>query len=112
MAIEIKGVDAGPVGSGAGQPVERVRGTAAVGTGTPQGTSPAASDRINITGTARTLATLQAAVAATPEIDTKRVAQLRLSVERGTYVPNPARIADRLLQLETDIAAATGRAQG
>jgi negative regulator of flagellin synthesis FlgM len=112
VAIEIKGVDAGPVGSGAGQPVERVRGAAAVSTGTPQGSSTGPSDRVNITGAARTLATLQAAVAATPDIDVKRVAQLRLSVERGTYVPNPARMADRLLQLETDIAAATGRAQG
>ena len=112
MAIEIKGVDAGPVGSGAGQPVERVRGTAAIGTSSPQSSSPGASDRINITGTARTLASLQAAVAATPDVDMKRVSQLRLSIERGTYVPNPAKIADRLLQLETDIAAATGRAQG
>jgi negative regulator of flagellin synthesis FlgM len=112
VAIEIKGVDAGPVGSGAGQPVERVRGIAAVGSGTTQSAAPNSADRINITGTARTLATLQAAVAAAPELDMKRVEQLRLSIERGTYVPNPARIADRLLQLETDIAAATGRAQG
>jgi len=112
VAIEIKGVDAGPVGSGVGQPVERVRGTAAVGTGTAPGVASNTPDRVNITGTARTLAALQAAVAASPEIDMKRVEQLRLSVDRGTYVPNPARIADRMLQLETDIAAATGRAQG
>ena len=112
MAIEIKGVDAGPIGSGAGQPVERVRGIGAVGTGPTQGSPSSSPDRVNITGTARTLATLQAAVAAAPEIDMKRVERLRLSIDRGTYVPNPARIADRLLQLETDIAAATGRAQG
>jgi negative regulator of flagellin synthesis FlgM len=112
VAIEIKGVDAGPVGSGAGQPVERIRGIATVGTGTAPGVASTTPDRVNITGAARTLAALQAAVAASPEIDMKRVEQLRLSVDRGTYVPNPTRIADRLLQLETDIAAATGRAQG
>jgi negative regulator of flagellin synthesis FlgM len=112
VAIEIKGVDAGPVGSSAGQPVERVRAPASVGTGQPQAATPGLSDRVNITGTARVLAALQVAVAATPEIDMKRVTQLRTSLERGTYVPNPARIADRLLQLETDISAATGRAQG
>ncbi len=112
MAIEIKAVETGPIGSGTGQPVERVRNSAGVATGTPSGPSAPAPDRVNITGTARLLVALQAAVSASPDIDMKRVEPLRQLVDRGLYTPNPGRIADRLIQLESDLAAATGRAKG
>ena len=109
MAINIKGTEAGALNLDAGPAVERVRNSAPVSPSNPPGNQTAAPDRVNITGAARTLAALQDAIAASPEIDMKRVDQLRQSVDRGTYVPNPAKIADRLLQLEADIAAATGR---
>ena len=109
MAINIKGMETGALSSGAGPAVERPRGATPPSPANPPGSPTPATDRVNITGAARTLAALQDAVAASPEIDMKRVDQLRQSVDRGTYVPNPAKIADRLLQLETDIAAATGR---
>jgi len=109
VAINIKGTEAGALSLDAGPAVERVRNTAPVSASNPPGSPTSPPDRVNITGAARTLAALQDAIAASPEIDMKRVDQLRQSVDRGTYVPNPAKIADRLLQLEADIAAATGR---
>ena len=112
MTIDIKGMETGPMGSGTTPPVERVRSSAPVSAGTSHGPSATTPDRVNITGAARTLSALQDAVAASPEIDMKRVEQLRQSISLGTYVINPARIADRMLQLEGDLAAAIGRPQG
>jgi flagellar biosynthesis anti-sigma factor FlgM len=44
-----------------------------------------------------------------PEIDAARVTELRQAIERGQYRADPEKIADRLLQLERDLADASQR---
>jgi flagellar biosynthesis anti-sigma factor FlgM len=44
-----------------------------------------------------------------PEIDAARVTELRQAIERGQYHADPEKIADRLLQLERDLADASQR---
>jgi negative regulator of flagellin synthesis FlgM len=107
VAIDVKSVETGTVGGGAGPAVERVRANASVSTAGPQTSQAATGDSIHITDAARALAQLQIRVAATPDIDTSRVAQLRQAIGLGQYQPNTQRIAGRILQLESDIAAAT-----
>ena len=103
----IKGGDANAVDAGSSRPVERLLPTAAVASAT----APAAkaADSISITDTARRLAALQQTVASMPEIDAGRVSALTQAIEQGQYAADPGKIADRLLQLENDLAAASQR---
>ena len=107
MPNRIEGSDTSAVDSGANRPVERVRHSAPV----PTATAPVAKpgDSVNITDTARRLAALQETVASMPEIDAGRVAALAQAIEQGQYAADPNKIAERLLQLESDLAAASQR---
>jgi flagellar biosynthesis anti-sigma factor FlgM len=49
---------------------------------------------------------LAQAVHAAPEVDAQRVAQLQQSIGNGTYQVQPERIANQLLKMEQDLAAA------
>jgi flagellar biosynthesis anti-sigma factor FlgM len=49
---------------------------------------------------------LAQAVSEAPEVDTQRVSALQQSISSGQYVINPDRIANRLLQMEQDLAVA------
>jgi negative regulator of flagellin synthesis FlgM len=104
--MRIKGTDSSPVESGGTRAVERVRRA----TPAASGGSPAQSgvDSVHITDSARQLASLEQAINDVPEIDAQRVAAVQQSIERGQYRVDAGRIADRLLQLEGDIAA-TGK---
>jgi negative regulator of flagellin synthesis FlgM len=100
-------VDRGGVGTpltgGTGQ-------TLATGTAsTPaEAVSPQAStDSVSITDSARLLADLSTAVAATPDVDQARVATLRHAIESGTYIVNAQRIADNLLGMERQLGGRT-----
>lgn len=61
------------------------------------------------TDTARRLAALQATIAGMPEVDATRVSALRQAIEQGQYHAHPEKIAERILQLERDLAAAGQR---
>ncbi len=58
---------------------------------------PAAGDSVDLTDGARQLQDLQAAVAATPVVDSARVAALRDAIANGSYRVDAQRIADGLL---------------
>ena len=108
MPTRIKGSDTSAVDAGASRSVERLRRSAPVSSAT----TPAAattSDSVSITDTARRLAALQETVAGMPEIDAGRVAALSQAIEKGQYAADPHKIADRLLQLERDLAATAGK---
>ncbi|MGH8209808.1 MAG: flagellar biosynthesis anti-sigma factor FlgM, partial [Steroidobacteraceae bacterium] len=55
---------------------------------------------VQITGTARQLATLEQAVRELPAVNDTRVAQLSRAIEQGTYSVNAEHVADELMQME------------
>lgn len=52
---------------------------------------------------------LQTAMTDMPAVDTERIAALSQAIDQGRYAADPHKIADRLLQLERDLAAAGRR---
>jgi flagellar biosynthesis anti-sigma factor FlgM len=103
VAMRIKGTDSGPVDNGGTHAVERVRRATPVAADAAPAQS--GSHSVHITDSARQLAGLEQAVREVPEVDTQRVATLQQSIENGQYRPDVGRIADRLLQLEGELAA-------
>lgn len=63
----------------------------------PASVPPAGDDSVNLTADARQMQNLQSAVAATPTMDSGRVAALREAIANGSYPIDPQRIADSLL---------------
>ena len=103
MPTRIKGTDTSAVDAGKARGVGGVRSSASVPvqTTTPATTS---ADSVSITDAARRLAALQEHIASLPEVDAQRVTELRQAIEQGKYHANPSAIADKLLQLENDLA--------
>lgn len=105
MTNRIDGMGSGSIGaSNGGGPIEQVRPSAAAGTATnaPQ----PGVDNVNITDSARRMLALAQAVQAAPEVNTQRVAELQQSISNGQYQVQPGRIADQMLKMEQDLAAA------
>jgi negative regulator of flagellin synthesis FlgM len=102
VAMRIKGTDSSPVDSGGTRAVERVRrSTAASPANTP---AQSGAGSVHITDSARQLAGLQRAIHGLPDIDARRVEALQQSIDRGQYHVDAERIADKLLQLEGELA--------
>jgi negative regulator of flagellin synthesis FlgM len=57
-------------------------------------------DRVVLTDTASKLRASEQSIAATPVVDTQRVAQVRQTIEDGSYEVSPERIADKFMQFE------------
>ena len=107
MPMNVKGTSASTVNSGGSRVVDPVRSGAATGSAANAGSSAAQADSLSISGSARSLANLQEAIAATPDINVGHVERITKALEAGQYTVNAARVADRMLQLERDLAAAT-----
>jgi negative regulator of flagellin synthesis FlgM len=101
MTNKINGVDSrlGPVP--AATPVGRGRSPA---TGEP--VQDGADTGLRITESARQLAVLEKAIAALPVVDQARVDAVASALREGRYVVDPQRVADRLLRMDQDLAAA------
>ncbi len=108
MTTRIKGGDTSAVETGSSRALERVSRAAPASSATSTATG-ASTESINITDTARRLAALQETIAGMPDVDAARVTELRQAIERGQYHANPEKIADRLMQLERDLADASQR---
>jgi negative regulator of flagellin synthesis FlgM len=64
---------------------------------------------VQITDTARHLATLERLVTSGPVVDEAKVAEVSRAIERGLFEIHPEKIADQLLRLEQSLARASGR---
>ncbi|MFT3907063.1 MAG: flagellar biosynthesis anti-sigma factor FlgM [Steroidobacteraceae bacterium] len=104
MTTRIKGTESQPVGTGSSQPVARVKRSQSATTGAQTGAQ--SSDSVQITNTARQLSSLAQAISDAPDVNTSKVESLQQSIGNGTYQVDSGRIADRLMQLEGDVAAA------
>jgi hypothetical protein len=71
----IKGSDGSAVERSSGRTVERVRAAAAAGMPAP--VTAGATDEVQITASARTLLTLQQALAEVPDVDVQKVERIR-----------------------------------
>lgn len=106
MANRIKGLDGGSIGPDSSNPIEKVRVSTPVNTGSSgASTSTPRSDSVHITDSARTLASLSEAVNDSPEVDTNRVSALQQAISNGAYRINPERIANNMLALEQDLGS-------
>ena len=57
----------------------------------------------SITDTATRLKSIEARLAELPVVDKARVEALRHKVESGSYKPDPARVAQKLMRMEQDL---------
>jgi negative regulator of flagellin synthesis FlgM len=94
-----------------GTPPPAVRSTGPVGGRiTPAGadrSSPVdatrAADSLRLTGEATSLQALQRELSVAPAIDQARVAEVKQALESGTYRIDPAKIAERMLDLDKQL---------
>lgn len=103
MPTRIKGTDTTAVDAGKARGVGAARRTTAAG-GVANAPPASPADSVSITDAARRLAALQEHIASLPEVDAQRVTELRQAIEQGKYHADPGAIADKLLQLENDLA--------
>jgi len=97
VSNKISGIDTTrPAPVSAGRAVERVKAAASQ----PKDAAVASPPDVEITGTARQLATLSQVLASQPVVDEKRVAKVRASIEQGSYQVSPEKVADGLVQVE------------
>jgi len=59
--------------------------------------APAGLDQVNLSGRGRVVARAAAAVYAVPDVREAKVASLRAAIAAGSYNPDPADVAARLL---------------
>jgi negative regulator of flagellin synthesis FlgM len=64
------------------------------------------TDAVHITGSAKQLAALEHVLKDQPIVNEARVAKLRAAIEGGTYIVDAARVADKLLLMEEQLANA------
>jgi negative regulator of flagellin synthesis FlgM len=99
VSSKVGGVDGNSPSTaiGAGRAVQRPQDAATGGTQNSQGSG--GSD-VQITGTARQLASLEQAVRDLPAVNDTRVAQISNAIEQGTYTIDAKHIANQLIQME------------
>ncbi|MGM0676988.1 flagellar biosynthesis anti-sigma factor FlgM [Ectothiorhodospira marina] len=100
MSIEVKNLSQ-PQARGASDSrgtTESARG----GKGAGQAPSPAdnTADKITLTGAARRLSDLEQTAASQPQVDEKRVAELRQAIQDGSYQVNAQDVAEGLMKSE------------
>ncbi|HWW20388.1 MAG TPA: flagellar biosynthesis anti-sigma factor FlgM [Steroidobacteraceae bacterium] len=107
MANRIKGLDGGSIGPDSSNPIEKIRITTPVNSGSSGApASTPRSDSVHITDSARTLASLSQAVNDSPDVDMNRVSAVQQALATGVYRINPERIANNMLALEQDLGSA------
>jgi negative regulator of flagellin synthesis FlgM len=105
MSTKINGLETRPAAPVATAPIARTKDSFTAD-GAPLG---AGSDGVQITETARRLASLEKLVARAPEVDLDKVAEANLAIEQGLFQIQPERIAEQLVRLEQSLARAAGR---
>lgn len=65
-----------------------------------QSQGPRASDTVDVTASARELATLESAIRSASVEDTARVEAVRAQVADGSYQVDPQRVADNILGMD------------
>lgn len=102
MTTRIKGPDGGAI-EGAGRSRAIGRPQVGVRPSVPVENPPENSDSVHITGAAHQMLALQQQISETPEVNAARVQELRSAISQKRYTIDASRIADRMLQIESDL---------
>lgn len=102
MPHKINGLESRPVQVGNDRSVQR-KG-AEPGADVSPKPQAGSGDGVHITGSAKQLAAIEQALKGGSVIDAARVEKLRAAIDAGTYQVDAARVADKLLLLEDQLA--------
>jgi negative regulator of flagellin synthesis FlgM len=102
VSSKVGGVDGNSPSTaiGAGRAVQRPQDAA---TGGPKTSNGPGGSNVQITGTARQMASLEQAVRDLPAVNDTKVAQISAAIEQGTYKVDSRDIANKLIQLEQSL---------
>jgi negative regulator of flagellin synthesis FlgM len=67
--------------------------------------SPASADTVTITKKAETLQMLESDINGQPDVDNERIESLKSAIDSGQYDIDPYRVAEKLIQFETQFVA-------
>lgn len=101
MTNKVGGFDSRPIQVGTDRNIKR--SSSAASSATAGASASAGGSSVQITDSARQLAALEAAIKDLPAVDEAKVAELRNAIESGSYEVDGARIADKLLQMDSEL---------
>lgn len=109
MAVEISGVPGTPTSN---KQVEQT-GASRVGTVTSNTSSPSSTvnngtpntDSFTVSQQAEKLRVIESNINTQPDIDGARIESLKTAIDAGQYDINPLRVAEKLIELETQFVA-------
>ncbi|MBB1268107.1 flagellar biosynthesis anti-sigma factor FlgM [Shewanella sp. SR44-3] len=73
-------------------------------TATKQSTSSVKTDSVSITSQAQQLQSAQAKMSSLPEIDQKKVAEIKLAITEGRYKVDPEKLAANIASFEAELS--------
>ncbi len=76
---------------------------AAAGAAAPSAPQASTADTATFTGSAQTLQKLASRLAATPVVNSGKVATIKQAVQNGSYSVNAGSVADKLLQFDGEL---------
>ncbi len=107
MSNTIDPVDHGMLGKVNNKPgkasTTQVAGAPAQSTQKPDIQESSASDTVELTGSGKLLAQAAETLSSIPEIDSAKVAEVRLAIEAGDYVIDADKITDALLRSDLEL---------
>jgi negative regulator of flagellin synthesis FlgM len=93
----VKGSNSGP------QVIDKTQNESASAASSTASTAASTADTVTFTGPALTLQKLGDAVANAPVVNTQKVAAVKQAVQNGTYKVDTGRVADKILQFESNL---------
>ena len=109
MAVEISGVPVTPANNKQVEPAGTNKvGTVASNTNSPNtadNVAAAPADSFTLSQQAETLRVIESSVNTQPDVDGARVESLKSAIDAGQYDINPLRVAEKLIELETQFVA-------
>ncbi|PKG78242.1 flagellar biosynthesis anti-sigma factor FlgM [Shewanella sp. Actino-trap-3] len=67
--------------------------------------APVKADSVSITAQAHQLQSAQAKMEATPEVDQKKVAEIKLAISEGRYKVDPEKLAANIASFEAELSS-------
>ena len=109
MAIEINGLPGAPTNNKQVEQTNASRaGTVTSNTSSPSTTATTGTpniDSFTVSQQAEKLRVIESNINAQPDIDGARIESLKTAIDAGQYDINPLRVAEKLIELETQFVA-------